>query len=83
MHVPQSIASATEIKYLASVLRQIVSPRTNAAIISVFQDTQTGIYRLSQPTVRVPEHIAMNILARMKKPLSTYIRQNKDLKFHA
>jgi len=79
MHVPQSIASATEIKYLASVLRQIVSPRTNAAIISVFQDTQTGIYRLSQPNVRVPEHIAMNILARMKKPLSTYIRQNKDL----
>lgn len=77
MHVPQSITSASEIKYLASVLRQIVSPRTNAAIISVFQDTQTGIYRLSQPDVQIPEHIAMNILARMKKPLSTYIRQNK------
>lgn len=79
MHVPQSIAAASEIKYLASVLRQIVSPRTNAAIISVFQDTQTGIYRLSQPEVLIPEHIAMNILARMKKPLSTYIRQNKSL----
>jgi DNA-directed RNA polymerase II subunit RPB1 len=79
MHVPQSIASASELKYLASILRQIVSPRTNSAIISVFQDTQTGIYRLSQPEVLVPEHIAMNILARMKKPLSTYIRQNKPL----
>ena len=79
MHVPQSIAAATEIKYLASVLRQIVSPRTNAAIISVFQDTQTGIYRLSQPEVLIPEHIAMNILSRMKKPLSTYVRQNKYL----
>ena len=79
MHVPQSITSASEIKYLASVLRQIVSPRTNAAIIAVFQDTQTGIYRLSQPNVKVPEHIAMNIMARMKKPLSSYIRQNKEL----
>ena len=79
MHVPQSITAASEIKYLASVLRQIVSPRTNAAIISVFQDTQTGIYRLSQPEVLIPEHIAMNILARMKKPLSTYIRQNKHI----
>jgi len=79
MHVPQSITAASEIKYLASVLRQIVSPRTNAAIIAVFQDTQTGIYRLSQPNVKVPEHIAMNIMARMKKPLSSYIRQNKDL----
>ena len=79
MHVPQSIVAATEIKYLASVLRQIISPRTNAAIISVFQDTQTGIYRMSQSTTQVPEHIAMNILARMKKPSSTYIRQNKYL----
>jgi len=79
MHVPQSITAASEIKYLASVLRQIVSPRTNAAIISVFQDTQTGIYRLSQPEVLIPEHIAMNILSRMKKPLSTYIRQNKHI----
>jgi DNA-directed RNA polymerase II subunit RPB1 len=79
MHVPQSITAASEIKYLASVLRQIVSPRTNAAIIAVFQDTQTGIYRLSQPSVKVPEHIAMNIMARMKKPLSSYIRQNKEL----
>jgi DNA-directed RNA polymerase II subunit RPB1 len=79
MHVPQSITSASEIKYLASVLRQIVSPRTNAAIISVFQDTQTGVYRLSQPEVRIPEHIAMNILSRMKRPLSSYIRRNGDL----
>lgn len=79
MHVPQSITAASEIKYLASVLRQIVSPRTNNAIIAVFQDTQTGIYRLSQPDVRIPEHIAMNIMSRMKKPMSSYIRQNKAL----
>lgn len=79
MHVPQSITSASEIKYLASVLRQIVSPRTNAAIISVFQDTQTGVYRLSQPNVKIPEHIAMNIMARMKRPLSSYERKNDYL----
>jgi len=79
MHVPQSITAASEIKYLASVLRQIVSPNKNSAIISVFQDTQTGVYRLSQPNVKVPEHIAMNILARMKRPLSSYVRKNEDL----
>jgi DNA-directed RNA polymerase II subunit RPB1 len=77
MHVPQSIVAATEIKYLASVLRQIVSPRTHSPIIQIFQDTGTGAYRLTQPNVRVPEHIAMNILARMKKPLSSYER-SKD-----
>ena len=72
MHVPQSIVSATEIKYLASVLRQIISPRTASPIIQIFQDTGTGTYRMTQPGVLVPEHIAMNILARMKKPLASY-----------
>jgi DNA-directed RNA polymerase II subunit RPB1 len=79
MHVPQSIASAMELKYLATVLRQIISPRTNSPIIQIFQDTMTGAYRIAQPEVRVPEHIAMNIMARMKKPLSGYSRTNAPL----
>jgi DNA-directed RNA polymerase II subunit RPB1 len=68
MHVPQSIASATELRYIASVLRNIISPRTNSPIIQLFQDTMTGAYRISQPGVKVPEPIAMNILARLKLP---------------
>jgi len=79
MHVPQSIASAMELKYLATVLRQIISPRTNSPIIQIFQDTMTGAYRIAQPEVRVPEHIAMNIMARMKRPLSGYTRSNAPL----
>jgi DNA-directed RNA polymerase II subunit RPB1 len=79
MHVPQSIAAATEIKYLASVLRQIISPRLGEPIIHVAQDTQTGVFRLSKPHVQIPEHIAMNILARMKKPISSYIRKNTTI----
>ena len=79
MHVPQSITSATELKYLASVLRQIVSPRTNTPIIQIFQDTLTGAYRISQPNVKVPEHIAMNIISRMKRPLSSYTRTDKPV----
>ena len=70
MHVPQSIAAATELRYLASVLRNIISPRTNSPIIQLFQDTMTGIYRMSLDNVTVPEVIAMNILARIKRPFS-------------
>jgi DNA-directed RNA polymerase II subunit RPB1 len=76
MHVPQSIAAATELKLLASVLRQIISPRTNTPIIQIFQDTLTGVYRISQNDVKVPEHIAMNIMSRMKRPLLSYTRSN-------
>ena len=76
MHVPQSIVAATELKFLASVLRQIVSPRTHTPIIQIFQDTLTGAYRISKPNVQVPEHVAMNIMSRMKRPLSSYTRKN-------
>lgn len=75
MHVPQSIPAATELRVLASVLRNIISPRTNSPIIQLFQDTMTGAYRISQPGVEVPEHIAMNILARIKRP---FVRKNRN-----
>lgn len=78
MHVPQSIAAATELKYLASVLRQIISPRKNAPIIEIVQDTMTGSFRISDPKFSVPEHIAMNILVRTKKPLSNYKRKETN-----
>jgi DNA-directed RNA polymerase II subunit RPB1 len=78
MHVPQSIAAATEIKYLASVLRQIISPKSSSPIIAIFQDTLTGAYRITQDSVKVPEHIAMNILARTKRLLGSYKRKNAD-----
>jgi DNA-directed RNA polymerase II subunit RPB1 len=82
MHVPQSIPAATELRFLASVLRNIISPRTNSPIIQLFQDTMTGAYRISRfnedtgmYTVSVPEHIAMNMLAKIKRPFQ---RKNRN-----
>jgi len=75
MHVPQSIPAATELRVLASVLRNIISPRMSKPIIQLFQDTMTGAYRISQPGVQVPEHIAMNMLARIQRPFK---RKNRN-----
>lgn len=75
MHVPQSIAAATELRYLASVLRNIISPRTNSPIIQLFQDTMTGLYRIAQSGRTVPEPVAMNMLARIKRPFQ---RKNRE-----
>jgi DNA-directed RNA polymerase II subunit RPB1 len=74
--MPQSIVAATELKALASVLRNIISPRTHAPIVQVVQDTATGVFRISKPGVSVPEHIAMNIIGRTKRPLSSFPRRN-------
>lgn len=75
MHVPQSISAATELRHLASVLRNIISPRTSSPIIQLFQDTMTGAYRITQSNVRVPEPIAMNILAKIRRPFG---RKNRE-----
>ena len=71
MHVPQSVAAATELRQLTSVLRQIISPRTSSPIIQLFQDTMTGTYRLSQWTKAIPRHVAQNILARITRKMPT------------
>lgn len=72
MHVPQSIEAETEISLLASVLRQIVSPRENAPIIQLFQDTMTGSFRMTNPAVQIPEHVALNMMSRLKRPMSLF-----------
>jgi len=74
MHVPQSIAAETELQQLASVLRLIVSPRINAPIIQMVQDTLTGAYRISNPGVRIHEQAAMNMLGRIRRPLATFVK---------
>ena len=75
MHVPQSISAAMELRFLASVLRNIISPRTCSPIIQLFQDTMTGAYRISQPGVTVPEPVAMNILSKIKR---SFTRKDRD-----
>lgn len=77
MHVPQSIAAETELANLASVKRLIVSPRLNAPIIQMVQDTLTGAYRISNPNVRIHEQAAMNMLSRIRRPLSAFKMLNE------
>ena len=51
MHVPQSIQAVSELINIASVNKQIISPRENKPIITIVQDTLLGIYKLTQSRV--------------------------------
>tara|TARA_B110000285_G_C15138603_1_gene629056 strand:- start:605 stop:5173 length:4569 start_codon:yes stop_codon:yes gene_type:complete len=51
MHVPQSIHSVSELINIASVNKQIISPRENKPIITIVQDTLLGVYKLTQSKV--------------------------------
>jgi len=51
MHAPQSIHSVIELINIASVNKQIISPRENKPIITIVQDTLLGIYKLTNSKV--------------------------------
>jgi DNA-directed RNA polymerase II subunit RPB1 len=78
LHLPQSIAAETELERLASVLRLIISPRENAPIIQMVQDTLTGAFRISNPKISIPEHVAMNLVGRLKRAVSSFVRTNEN-----
>ena len=48
MHVPQSIATRCELKNLACLISNHLSPRENKPIITIVQDTLLGINKLTK-----------------------------------
>ena len=62
MHVPQSIQTSIELRKLARVPSQIISPRMNAPVISPVQDTLLGIYRITNDGVYFNELEMMEML---------------------
>lgn len=62
MHMPQDDESTAELRYLAAVPRQIVSPATNSSLIGIFQDSLLGAYRITRADVKFDTRAAMNLL---------------------
>lgn len=47
MHVPQSIQTAMELKYLAAIPHHMISPSTNSPIIKPSQDNLLGLFKIT------------------------------------
>jgi DNA-directed RNA polymerase beta' subunit len=62
MHMPQDDESSAELRYLAAVPRQIISPANNASIIGIFQDSLLGSFRFTRPNIEFTPRTAMNLL---------------------
>ena len=66
-HIPQSVETATELREIAAVPLQIVSPRDSVPIVSVVQDTLVGANRFTRPNVYFNRREAMNLLVHAKR----------------
>lgn len=62
LHMPQDAEAEMELRMLAAVMYQIVSPANNAPIIGIFQDSMTGSFLFTRDGVVFDQRTAMNLL---------------------
>ena len=62
LHMPQDPESEAELKNLAAVPYQIVSPANNSSIIGIYQDSMLGSYQFTREGIRLNPREAMNLL---------------------
>lgn len=62
MHLPQNVLAETELRHLAAIPYQMISPSANAPIIGIYQDSLLGSYRFSRPEINFTQREAMNLL---------------------
>lgn len=67
LHAPQSIEAATELREIAAVPLQIISPRESVPIVSVVQDTLVGANRFARPDRLFTLKESMNLLIHAKR----------------
>ena len=67
LHMPQDAESESELKNLAAVPYQIVSPANNSPIIGIYQDSMLGCYRFTRENIRFNPREAMNLLMMFQK----------------
>ena len=67
LHLPQSVEAATELREIAAVPKQLISPRLSKPLVSIVQDTLVGVNRLTRPTEFFTRREFMNLLIHSKR----------------
>ena len=62
LHMSQDAEAESELRNLAAVPYQIISPGNNAAIIGIYQDSMLGSYRFTRENINFSQKDAMNLL---------------------
>ena len=67
MHMPQNIMAETELRHLAAIPYQIVSPAQCVPLIGIYQDSMLGSFRLTRSNMKFSPRQAMNLLMMFNK----------------
>jgi len=73
-HMAQDVEAETELRNLAAVPYQIISPANNAAIIGIYQDSMLGCHLITRNNVSFDKKKAMNLLMMSSRIDETALR---------
>ena len=76
--MPQNILAETELRHLAAIPYQMVSPANNTPLIGIYQDSLLGSYRFTRPNVTFTPRDAMNLLMMYSKVDAKALRELGD-----
>ncbi len=80
LHMPQDTESEIELRMLAAVPYQIVSPANNQSIVGIFQDSLLGSYQFTRENNVVNTKTAMNLLMKIKN-INTSIFKTDEISY--
>ena len=81
LHMPQDVESESELKNLAAVPYQIISPANNASIIGIYQDSMLGCYRFTRKNIHFSKRDSMNLLMMFNRVNVDMINKDKISSF--
>ena len=74
--MPQSAIAETELRHLAAIPYQIISPAGNSPIIGIYQDSLLGSYRFTRSDIKFTPREAMNLLMMFNNVDTKKLREN-------
>ena len=77
--MPQNELSESELRNLAAIPYQIISPSSNAPIIGIYQDSMLGSYLFTRDDVNFNPRQAMNLLMGYSKVDMKELREKKQI----
>jgi len=73
--MPQNVLAETELRHLAAIPFQIISPTNNSPLIGIYQDSLLGSFRLTRPNITMTPRDAMNLLMMFPKVNTDALRE--------
>ena len=80
-HATKSGEAETELRYLACIPNQLISPANNKSIIGIFQDNMIGSYLFTREGIKFTDKQMMNLMMKTNKFDTKHFQKQKTERY--